>query len=99
MLVFYAFAGHGMQIDGEQVLLVNQFSVRNGFYEWWAAEADIRRMAKRFSNTYSVAIFACGREIFRPSKHCGLFGGSKEKAYEHYKQIVAIQLEAETTHG
>ena len=95
MLVFYAFAGHGMQIDGEQVLLVNQFSVRNGFYEWWAAESDIRRMAKKFSNTYLVGIFACCREIYRPTKHCGLFGGSKEKAYEFYKQIVVVQLESE----
>ena len=52
-------------------------------------------MAKKFSNTYSVGIFACCREIYRPSKHCGLFGGSNEEAYEHYKRIVLVQLEAE----
>ena len=56
-------------------------------------------MAKKFSNTYLVGIFACCREIYRPTKHCGLFGGSKEKAYEFYKQIVAVQLESERAEG
>ena len=84
-----------MQIDGEQVLIVNQFNKRNGFYEWWNVEADIRRMAKNFSNTFSVAIFACCREIYKPTKHCGLFGGTKEEAREHFKKVVAIEIEIE----
>ena len=48
MLIFYGFAGHGMQLDGEQVVIINQFNKRTGFYEWWAAEADIRLMAKKY---------------------------------------------------
>ena len=99
MLVFYAFAGHGMQVDGEQVLLINQLNTRTSFYEWWAAESDIRRFAEKFPNTYLVAIFACCREIFRPATHCGFVGGPKDKAYEHYKKIVAVKLEAERAEG
>ena len=95
MLVFYAFAGHGMQVDGEQVLLINQLNTKKGFYEWWAAEYDIRRLAKKFPNTYLVAIFACCREIFRPATHCGLVGGPRDKAYELYKKQVTIKLQTE----
>ena len=73
-----------MQLDGEQVLVVNQCNERIGYYEWWNVEADIRRMAKNFLNTFSVAIFACCREIYKPTKHCGLFGGTKEEAHEHF---------------
>ena len=84
-----------MQVDGEQVLIVNQFNNKNGYYEWWNVEADIRRMAKNFPNTYSVAIFACCREIYRPSKHCGLFGGTKDQAREHFKKVAAVEIETE----
>ena len=56
-------------------------------------EADIRRTAKHFPNTFSVAIFACCREIYKPTKHCGLFGGTKEEAREHFKKVVAVEIE------
>ena len=84
MLIFYGFAGHGMQVDGEQVVIINQLNKRTGFYEWWAVEADIRLMAKKYSNTFNVGIFACCREIFNPSKHCGLFEGTKQEALDHF---------------
>ena len=97
ILIFYACAGHGMQIDGEQVLVVNQCNVRYGYYEWWNIEGDIRRMAKKFPNTYSVAIFACCREIYRPTKHCGLFGGTQEDAEKYFKHIAPIEYALEAT--
>ena len=52
-------------------------------------------MAKKYFNTYSVGIFACCREIYKPSKHCGLFGGTKQEAVEHFTKILAIEYEAE----
>jgi hypothetical protein len=55
----------------------------------------MRLMAKKYSNTFSVGIFACCREIYRPSKHCGLFGGTKEEADAHFRQILTIEYEAE----
>ena len=54
-------------------------------------------MAKKFPNTYSVAIFACCREIYRPTKHCGLFVGTEEDAREYFKHIAPIEYEAEAT--
>ena len=99
ILVFYACAGHGMQMDGEQVLVINACNERIGFYDWWNVESDIRRMAKKYPNTYSVAIFACCREIYRPTKHCGLFGGSTVAAYEYFKKVAPVEIEAEFARG
>ena len=82
MAIFYAFAGHGIQRDGEQLLVINEFF--NGFYRFWNTENDIRVMAKKYPNTYSLAIYACCREIYSTSKHTGLIGGTKESAVVHY---------------
>ena len=95
ILVFYACAGHGMQMDGEEVLIINSFNESIGYYDWWNVESDIRRMAGKYPNTYSVAIFACCREIYKPTRHCGLFGGSVEAAREFFKKIALDETEAE----
>ena len=94
MLIFYGFAGHGMQVDGEQVVIINQLNKKTAFYEWWAAEADMRLMAKKYSNTFSVGIFACCREIFKPAKHCGLFEGTKQEALDYFADIVTTRIES-----
>ena len=94
MLIFYAFAGHGMQVDGEQVVIINQLNKRTAFYEWWAAEADLRLMSKKYSNTFNVGIFACCREVFNPTKHCGLFQGTKQEALHYFTDIVATRIES-----
>ena len=88
-----------MQMDGEQVLVINQCNEKIGFYETWNVEADIRRMAKNFPNTFSVAIFACCREIYRPTKHCGFFGGTEEAAREYFNSIAPVEIEAELARG
>ena len=56
-------------------------------------------MAKKFPNTFSVAIFACCREIYRPTKHCGMFGGTDAEALEFYKHIAPIEYALEATAG
>ena len=56
-------------------------------------------MAKKYPNTYSVAIFACCREIYRPTKHCGMFGGTHADALEYYKRIAPIEYALEATAG
>ena len=83
-----------MQLDGEQVLVINQCNEKIGYYDWWNVEYDIRTMAGKFPNTYSVAIFACCREIYRPTTHCGLFGGTNEAAYEYFKKMAPVEIEA-----
>ena len=86
-----------MQMDGEQVLVINEFNKRTGFYQIWNAEADIRTMAKKHPNTFSVGIFACCREIFSTTRHCGLFGGTYEEALAHFKKMVTAEIEAKKT--
>ena len=50
-------------------------------------------MAKKFSNTYLVGIFACCRELFSATKHCGYFGGTKQEAVTHFKKIVSAEVD------
>ena len=76
-LIIYALAGHGMQVNGRQVLLVNDFDKNTAFYRMWGVENDIRTSAKNNHNSYQIALFACCREIHSTQKHSGLFGGSE----------------------
>ena len=64
--------------------MINQLNKRTKFFEWWAAEADIRLIARKYSNTFSVGIFACCREIFNASRHCDLFAGTEQEALTHF---------------
>ena len=80
-LIIYIAAGHGMNVDGQQVLLVNQFDKNERFYKWFAIEKEIRMIAKHFPhNTYQLGIFACCREIYKESYHKGRKKGSNPNA-------------------
>ena len=83
-LIFYVVAGHGVMIDGRVAVLVNEFKKSDTFYKIFGAEADIRKIATEFRNSYSIAWFACCREIFNRDIHSG--GISEEKA----KQLIAM---------
>ena len=76
LLIVFVLAGHGMQVGGQQVLLLNEF--KNGFYAWFAVEGTIRVRAEFYSNIYQIGIFACCREIHGSKDHYGCFGGTKE---------------------
>ena len=54
----------------------------------------MRRMATKFSNTFSVGIFACCREVFSAARHCGLFSGTKPEADVHFTGIVVTKIES-----
>ena len=43
-------------------------------------EFEIRDIAKKFANSYSIAVFACCREVLNRDIHCG--GITKQKAKE-----------------
>ena len=43
ILAFYGLACHGIQVDGEQCVVIDQINKSTGFNEWWAVEPDIRR--------------------------------------------------------
>ena len=71
-------------------MVINEFF--NGFYRFWNTENDIRVMAKKYPNTYSLAIYACCREIYSASRHTGLFGGTKESAVLHFTQLLTSEF-------
>ena len=76
-LILYVAAGHGMNVNGQQVLLVNQFAESEKFYKFFPVEQEIRTIAKNFmKNSFQLGIFACCREIYRESKHKGQKKGS-----------------------
>ncbi len=79
-LVAYLFAGHGIQQSGQHFIVVNEFKTDPGFYLLWGAEGKIRSLAKFYSNTYHIAVFACCRELYDPSNHTGLVSGTMEEA-------------------
>ena len=73
VLALTCFASHGMILDGRQVILINEFDKRKGFYKIFGVEEIMRKLALKFSNAYLVVIFACCREIFLAAQHCGGF--------------------------
>ena len=83
-LFIVAIAGHGMQMDGRQVVLVNEFNKRTKYYQIFGVESMVRDKAKSNPNSYWIAIFACCREIHNTQKHSGLFGGSELQAIVHF---------------
>ena len=68
-LILFVFAGHGMNASGQQVLLVNEFDKPSNFYKKLDVEAKIRTMSEACPNTYSLAFFACCREIYDKTRH------------------------------
>ena len=94
-LIIYALAGHGMSVNGRQVLLVNSFDKKIAFYRMWGVENDIRNSAKNNRNSYQVALFACCREIHNTQKHSGLFGGSEQQAHVHFDVASFTELTAQ----
>ena len=67
---------------------------RTKFFEWWAAEGDIRLIAKDYKNTYSVGIFACCRELHSPKRHCDYFKGTEEEAKVHFTVRLNIRYQS-----
>ena len=77
------FAGHGMQLNGLQVIVINEFDKVKKFYKLYNAENKIRYFSKKFTNCYFVGIFACCREICDLlNKHTGCIS-----AQEYEKMI------------
>ena len=83
-----------MQVNGRQVLVVNTFDKKTAFYKMWGVENDIRTLAKNNTNSYSVALFACCREIHNTQRHSGLFGGSEQQALTHFDAASFTELTA-----
>lgn len=62
------FAGHGMILNGGQVVLTNNYDPKCKFYEFILVEMRIRLCSKNLTNVYFIALFACCREIYNEAK-------------------------------
>ena len=71
ILALSCFASHGMIFSGRQVILVNEFDSKKGFYKIFGVEENIRMLAQKYPNAYLVVIYACCREIFMVAHHSG----------------------------
>ena len=60
-LIMFLFAGHGLQKDGQQVMLYNEYDPKTRFYKLFRAELKLRIFAEIYQNSYIVGIFACCR--------------------------------------
>ena len=67
-LVIHTFAGHGVQDQGTQWLLHNEYSKERQFYKMFGAENKLRMLAQEFQNSYQIGIFACCRQRHDPPK-------------------------------
>ena len=85
-LVSYVFAGHGMQENGTQVVVINEYDKETRFYRLWKIENMIRTFARMFPNSFHLAFFACCREIFNPEYHRGGYTGTDEEVAKHFKE-------------
>ena len=68
-LILYVIAGHGMNQNGQQVIVVNEFDKPKGFYKLFAIEANIRIIAYYNQNSCQYAFFACCREVYDGKIH------------------------------
>ena len=59
----------------------------------WNTEDDIRVMSSKYPNTFSVAVYACCREIYSVKKHTGHIGGTEAEAKEHYTLVLTKENE------
>ena len=87
-LIVFCVAGYSMQIGGHEVVLVNEFDGRSTFYKFCSVEKDVRLIAELFKNTYQIVIFACRREVFNRTIHCG--GISKAEANKMQEEDQSI---------
>ena len=59
------------------MLLLNEFAKAKNFYKFLNVEAKIRALSEAFPNSYSLAFFACCREIYDRDRHQGFLKGTK----------------------
>ena len=75
-----------------QVVLLNVYDRRHGYYKFWHIEAFIRKLARENPNSFHYANFLCCREVLE-NKH-GCFAGPKDEALAKYQEQKAALNDA-----
>ena len=73
----FLWAGHGMIWHNSQVLLTNELNKKTKFYSFIEVEKQLRSLCSMNNNVYIISLFACCRQIWDPSKHCGMIRASE----------------------
>ena len=68
VLVTYLFSGHGLDFEGIQSVVVNEFDAAKKFYRINKAEDRIKKLALRYKNSFHMVIFSCCREVYSPNR-------------------------------
>ena len=95
ILIVFILAGHGMQMAGKQVVLLNEFNRGTAFYKFWGIEGQIRATAELFPNSYQIGIFACCRQIYLQSRDAGCLPGPEKQARAAFEKMEEARREAE----
>ena len=91
-LILYVFAGHGMNVKGQQIVLLNEYDKPSKWYKMLHVEGKIRVLSSMFPNSYQLAFFACCREIYDKTHHVGLPKGSVVPTEEVHEEVEEIKL-------
>ena len=71
-----------MNVEGQQVLLLNEYDPRTSYYKFWNIEKHIRTIAESYQNTHTMAFCACCRQIYDKETDWGFM--TKEDAEKYY---------------
>ena len=76
-----------MLMEGNQVLVLNEWDKGQGFYRLFQAEKRLRMLADSYENCYVIGIFACCRQIYTQSafENIGLHRDEVKKIQEEAK--------------
>ena len=77
LLCIHVYAGHSVQLDDKQALLLNEYDSTNKFYKCFPFERWIRLFGEHFPHTYHFAMFSSCRE------------GQKSYAYDYMSAKMA----------
>lgn len=81
-IIIFLFAGHGLQKNGMQEMVYNEFDEKKRFYRTFKAEIKLRSFAEIYPNSYVIGIFACCRQPFEY-----VWNENKCVSKDQYKQL------------
>ena len=61
-LVIHIFSANGLQVNGMQSIMFNDYDEENKFYRLFEAENLLRELSNEFSNLYQIGIFTSSRK-------------------------------------
>ena len=99
-LIVYIFSGYCLQVDGQLVILLNQFDKATRYYKFIGVEKKMRTIAEMYANTYQVAFFTTCKQNYIEKLHTGIgfpsasgideFEQKEEETFNAYKRNLTL---------